>query len=89
MSVQKLSHFCTYNVSVIKMECVQKQCSAHLEVKPALIRAKVKPISKQTEVYDKASAEFRRYLASEAAIHQLEQRKNLSTAAGHRMSFTR
>ena len=71
------------------MECVQKQHSTLLVAKPELIRIKAQTSSKQTEIYDKASAELRRHLASEAAIRQMEQRKNLSAAAVYRMSFMR
>jgi hypothetical protein len=69
------------------MECVQKQYPIHHEAKPTHIRSKTVTGSKQTEVYDKESAELRRYLASEAAIRQLEQRKSLSAGVAHRMSF--
>ena len=71
------------------MECVQKQYPVHQVAKPELIGTKVQTDSVQTEVYDKASAEFRRHLASEAAMRQLEQRKSLSMAAAYRMSFMR
>jgi hypothetical protein len=53
------------------------------------IEIKASSAPKQSEAYDKASAEFRRYLASEDAIKQLEQRKALSSAMAYRMSFMR
>jgi hypothetical protein len=89
MSVQKLSQFYTHILSVIKMECVQKQQTTHCVEKPTLIRIKKKTVSKQIDVYDKASAELRRHLASEEAIRQLEQRKAQSSAMVYRMSFMR
>jgi hypothetical protein len=71
------------------MECVQKQYPTHHIAKPAQIRSKIHTALKQTEVYDKESAEFRRHLASEAAIRQMERRKALSAAVAHRMAFMR
>lgn len=71
------------------MECVQKQYPSHHKAKSALLRSKPVIRPKQTEVYDKESAELRRYLASEAAIRQLEQRKSLSAGVAYRMSFMR
>jgi hypothetical protein len=53
---------------------------------PIEIKATITP--KRIETYDKASAEFRRYQASEAALRQLEQRKALNGALA-RMSFMR
>ena len=71
------------------MECVQKQYPIHQIEKSAPIRSRIHEASRQTEVYDKESAEFRRYLASEAAMRQLEQRKSLSAGVAYRMSFMR
>jgi hypothetical protein len=71
------------------MECVQKQQPILRVAKPTLIRIKAQTDSKQTDAYDKASAEIRRHLASEEAIRQLEQRKALSAAVAYRTSFMR
>jgi len=71
------------------MEYTQKHHSTLRVEMPTPIEIKVSSATKQTKTYDKASAEFRRYLASEDAIRQLEQRKSLSAAVAHRMSFMR
>jgi hypothetical protein len=89
MSVQRLCLFFTHILSVIEMEYTQKhqpilrvELSTQIEIK--------KPSApKRADIYDKTSAEFRRHLASEDAIRQLEQRKSLSAAVVHRMSFMR
>jgi hypothetical protein len=71
------------------MECVQKQQPILRVELSTPIKIKASSASKQTKAYDKASAEFRRYLAAEDAIRQLEQRKALSAAMAYRMSFMR
>ena len=71
------------------MECTQKHHST-LSVEqctPIEIKASFTP--KRIEAYDKASAEFRRHLASKAAMRQLEQRKSLNSALVRRMTFVR
>ena len=71
------------------MECTQKQQSmVHAEI-PTPIRIKRAALSRQTDVYDRESAEFRRHLASEEALRQLEHRKSFSMTAAYRMSFIR
>jgi hypothetical protein len=47
-------------------------------------KIKTQMASKKVGVYDKASADFRRHLAYEQAIRQLEQRKAFSAALAHR-----
>lgn len=71
------------------MECVQKQQPTFLVEKPKPIRIKKLMNSKHAGEYDRASAEFRRYLASEEAMRQLDQRKAHSAAMAYRMSFMR
>lgn len=69
------------------MECTQKQqVIPSLELsQPTEVRRINK--SKQIDAYDKKSAEYRRYLASEAGIRELERRRSLNMATVHRMSF--
>jgi hypothetical protein len=71
------------------MEYTQKYHSTLRVELSTPIEIKASSAPKQTENYDKASAEFRRHLASEDAIRQLEQRKVLSAAMVYRMSFMR
>ncbi|MFW9959120.1 MAG: hypothetical protein ACFFCT_13700 [Candidatus Odinarchaeota archaeon] len=71
------------------MEYTQKHHSTPSAEQCTPIEIKASSTPKRIETYDKVSAEFRRHLASEAAIHQLEQRKALNGALVHRMSFMR
>jgi hypothetical protein len=71
------------------MECVQKQQSTVRVEMPTLIRIKITAASKQIDIYDKESAEFRRNLASEEAMRLLESRKSLRAATVSRMAFIR
>jgi len=89
MSVQKLCLFFTYILLVIDMESTQNHHSTLCVELPTPIEIKAPSAPKRIETYDKASAEFRRHLASEAAIRQLEQRKAVNGALVHRMSFMR
>jgi hypothetical protein len=71
------------------MECTQKQQSlVCAEISPP---SRIRPIdaSKQIDAYDKGSAELLKYLASEAAIRQLERTKALGMALAYRMSLIR
>ena len=43
----------------------------------------------QTEIYDEESRKYRKYLAQQEALRQLEQRKAHVLAAAHRVSFIR
>ena len=89
MSVQRLCPFSVPTPLVIKMECIQKQQSTICVEPSTSVRIKPYTVSGQTKAYDKAFAEFRRHLASEEAIRQLEQRKALSAAMAYRMSLMR
>ncbi len=71
------------------MEYTQKYHSTLRVELSTPIEIKTSSAPKQTDSYEKASAEFRRHLASEEALRQLEQRKSLSAAMAHRMSFMR
>ncbi len=89
MSVEKLCHFSIPLLLVINMECTQKQqFIPECEPVPHTKRIPMKT-SKQIDVYDRKSAELRRYLASEKAVRELEQRRNLGLAIVQRMSFIR
>lgn len=74
---------------VIVMIYTQKQQSMVRAEIPTPIRIETTAPSKQIDVYDRESAEFRRHLASEEALRQLEHRKSFSMAAAYRMSFIR
>ena len=87
--MQRLCLFFTHVLSVIDMEYIQKHHSTLRAELSAPIEIKALSTPKQPKDYDKASAEFRRHLASEVAIRQLEQRKALSAATTYRMSFLR
>jgi hypothetical protein len=43
----------------------------------------------QTDVYDEESRKFRKYLAQQEALRQLEQSKTQALVAAHRLSFIR
>ncbi|MHA2059039.1 MAG: hypothetical protein ACW979_15580 [Candidatus Thorarchaeota archaeon] len=45
--------------------------------------------SVQTDVYDEESRKYRKHLAQQEALRQLEQRKAHALASAHRMSFIR
>jgi len=71
------------------MEFTQRtQILPEIELSPPTKRRRI-PIRKQIDAYDKKSAELRRYLASEKAMRELEQRRDYSMAVAHRMSFIR
>jgi len=71
------------------MECTQKQQPMVCAEMPTPIKIKRTEPPKETEVYDRESAELRRHLASEEALRQLEHRKSFSMAAAYRMSLIR
>ncbi|MFW9960427.1 MAG: hypothetical protein ACFFDV_05380 [Candidatus Thorarchaeota archaeon] len=71
------------------MEYTQKHHSTLSVEQLPPTETKASTALKRIEPYDKVSAEFRRRLASEATMRQLEQRKSLSRALVHRMSFMR
>lgn len=89
MSVQRLCQSFTIVTLVIEMECTQKQQTMVRGEIPTPIRIRRTALPKETEVYDRESAEFRRHLASEEALRQLEHRKSSSMAAAYRMSLIR
>jgi hypothetical protein len=71
------------------MECTQKQQLMVRAEIPTSTRIKRTELPKETDVYDRESAELRRHLASEEALRQLEHRKSFSMAAAYRMSLIR
>ena len=89
MSVQRLCHFFALIPLVIEMECTQKQQSMVRVEIPTPVKNETATLSRQTDIYDRESAEFRRHLASEEALRLLEHRKSFSIAAAYRMSFIR
>jgi hypothetical protein len=71
------------------MECVEKQQTIHYAEISAPSEIRIRRALWQAEFYDKEAAKFRRHIASEAALRQLESRKNLGTITAHRLSFNR
>ena len=71
------------------MACTTKQQSTSLIDTSNLTEFKNLSNSEQTDVYDEESRKYRKYLAQQEALHQLEQRKAHALAAAHRVSFIR
>lgn len=70
------------------MECIQDQVVSKLDV-DHVPRKRIAAKAKRVDIYDKKSGELRRHYASEKAIRELEQRRDLSLTVVQRMSFIR
>jgi hypothetical protein len=76
-------------LTVIEMACTSKQQTISLiETSDPKDREEMKKQA-QTEAYDEESRQFRKYLAQQEALRQLDQRKTHALAVAHRMSFIR
>ena len=74
---------------VIEMECITKQQSISLVDEPELTKCMEKYVSEQLERFDEEARKFRKHLAREEALRQLQERKTNALVAAHRMSFFR
>jgi hypothetical protein len=71
------------------MECVQKQQTIVRAELSERSNTKIRPASKQTEIYDKEAAEFRSRFESEKALRQLRDRSSFSAATAYRTALMR
>ncbi len=69
------------------MACSSKQQTVSLIEVSNSEECKEMRIPAQTEVYDEESMKYRKYLAQQEALRQLELRKAHALAAAHRVSF--
>lgn len=76
-------------LTVIEMACTSKQQTISLiEASDPKNREEMRN-QVRTDPYDEESRRYRKYLAQQEALRQLEQRKAHAFTAAHRVSFIR
>jgi len=84
-----LCHFLEPLLLVITMTCTTKQQTIPMMDTSECIKYDEEILSTPTEVYDEESKKFRKYMALQEALRQLEQRKTQVLQAAHRVPFIR
>ena len=81
--------FLESSLFVITMACTTKQQSIPLMDTTEPIKCEEKRVFVSTEVYDEESRKYRKHMAQQEALRQLERTKTRVLAAAHKMSFIR
>lgn len=80
--------FCTL-ILVIIMTCTTKQQNISFIDSPNPIEIEEKRRQVKTEIYDEESRKYRKYLAQQEALRELERRKAHALSEAYRGSFIR
>ena len=83
----KVMLFLVSTLIMMEMECVTKQQAIPLMDEHELTKCKETNVSEQLDRWYEEARKYRKHLAQEEALRQLQKRRSKALAAAHRMSF--